>query len=147
MKTIHSQHQCVAYERGQSFQEPYSQICLQRKCRISHRQSLLAGFFRALGSPWFISRVADGPHTDEGECEAVENSEEEEANASAKRRGGRAYKCERLKYYARWKEVYLGIQDENQSMSIPTTTWKGIISITGRVTFVPDDLVLALSDE
>jgi len=38
--------------------------------------------------------------------------------------------------------VELGIQDENQSMSIPTIAWKGIIAMTGRVTFVPDDIVI-----
>jgi hypothetical protein len=103
---------------------------------------LFAGFFKVFGGPCFISCVTDGLYAEGGECEAVENSEEEETNRGANGRGGRTYECERLKYYARYKKkkVYLGIQDENQSMSMPTTVWKGIISITGRVTVVPEDL-------
>ena len=36
--------------------------------------------------------------------------------------------------------TYIGIQLGNQSMSMPTRVWKGIISMMGRVTFSPDDL-------
>ena len=60
-----------------------------------------AEFVQVLGGPCFTGMccIADCPQADECDCEAVENSEEEEANAGTKRSGGRAYECELLKYY------------------------------------------------
>ena len=70
-----------------------------------HRQWLFFAefieFVRVLGGPCFISCAADGSQADEGDCEAVENSEEEEANAGAKRSRGSAYEREGLKNYPR----------------------------------------------
>jgi hypothetical protein len=65
---------------------------------------LFAKFVKVLGGQCFISCVAHGFHAEAGECEAMENSEEEETNAGAKGRGGRTYECERLNYYAKKKK-------------------------------------------
>ena len=69
----------------------------------------------------FFRCVADYVRGEEGQCETVENGEKEEAYASAKRGSNRAMKdeCECLKYNARQRKAYLGIQDENQIMSKP----------------------------
>jgi hypothetical protein len=110
-KIIHSQHQKVPNERGQSFDEPRFQVHLQGKCGISHSSLNIRGLFleflefrqfvqfveivRFHGpSPCcsFNGCVADGVHSNEGHCEAIKDGEKEEAYAGAKRGANSAYK-------------------------------------------------------
>ena len=56
---------------------------------------LFSEFVQVLGDKHFISCAASGFHAEAFKCESVENSDGEENNRCAKRRGGRAYimKC------------------------------------------------------
>ena len=109
-ENIHSQHQKVPNERGQSFYEPRFQIHLQGKCRISHSSSLnIRGLFLEFvkfhgPNPCcsLIGFVADGVHSNEGHCETIKDGEQEEAYAGAKGGAGIAYKGS---HYQRFKLV------------------------------------------
>jgi hypothetical protein len=110
-RNIHSQHQCVAYERGKSLQESHLKVGLPRKSRVQHRQRLLGEFselVQVLSGPCFISCAATGFQADTSKCEAVENSEEKEANACAKRSGCSSYdECDLLEVLSQIRKSVL----------------------------------------